>query len=363
MCDAVTIADAQLYRYCLPLTEPLPVGTRTLTERRGLLLCVTDEEGRTGWGEAAPLPGFSPETLDEATDEAHELRAALSGLRLPDADLDAVLRAVPTADRLSSVQFAVESAVVELVAARWEMSGAQVLGGTAGTVALNALITAADTELDAAAERVRRAGYRAVKLKVGRADVDTDVGRVRQLHAALGTDVGLRLDANRGWTWEEAVAFAEAVDAVPIEYIEEPLRAPDRLRDLAERTGLPIALDETTREWSTEALPAELPVRAVVLKPTLIGGVSETRKWVEWARRHNADPVISASYESGVGLRMLVALAAASSDVPAGVSTYTRLADDVLRPRLSLDGARVDVAQLDRSSVERTLLDVLTPRS
>jgi O-succinylbenzoate synthase len=83
---------------------------------------------------------------------------------------------------------------------------------------------------------------------------------------------------------------------------------------------------------------------------------------VEWAQRRNADPVISASYESGVGLRMLVALAAAYSDVPAGLSTYTRLADDVLRPRLSLDGAWVEVAPLDQSSVERRLLDVLTPR-
>jgi len=363
MCDAVTIADVQFYHYGLPLTEPLSVGTRTLTDRRGLLLCVTDEAGRTGWGEAAPLPGFSSETLDEVTAQARQLRAPLSGLHVPDADLDAVLHAVPTADdRLPSVQFAVESAVVEVLGARRETSAAQVLGGTADTVALNALITAADTDFDAAAKRVRRAGYRAVKLKVGRTDVETDVQRVRQLHAALGNHVGLRLDANRKWDWEEAVAFAEALDTIPIAYIEEPLRAPDRLPDFVAQTRLPVALDETTREQAPEDLPADLSVRAVVLKPTLLGGIEKTRRWAGWARRRNAEPVMSASYESGVGLRMLVALAAAYSDVPAGLSTYARLADDVLRPRLSFDGAEVDVAQLDQSSVDRDLLDVLTPR-
>lgn len=355
----MTIADARLYRYRLPLAEPLPVGDRTLTERRGLLLRVTDENGAEGWGEAAPLPGFSPESLDEATDHAHRLRARLVGLDLPAPDVDAVLRALPTLDGPPSVRFAGESAVVELMAAHHGGSVPRVLGGTSGTVALNALLTAGDADFEAAAEQVRRAGYRAVKLKVGRAAVEADVRRVRRLHAALGSAVALRLDANRKWEWEEAVSFADAVGDVPIEYVEEPLRAPDGLRDLVARTGLSVALDETTREGAPEDVPPGLPVRAVVLKPTLLGGIAETRRWAAWARRRDAAPVLSASYESGIGLRMLVGLAGALSDVAVGLSTYTRLAADVLRPRLSLEGAEVDVEQAYASAVDRSAVRLL----
>jgi O-succinylbenzoate synthase len=357
----VTIADARLYRYRLPLTEALPVGDRTLTERCGLLLCVTGEAGEEGWGEVAPLPGFSPETLEEATAQARRVRAVLPGLGVPEADLDAALRAVPAENWSSSVRFAAESAVVELIAAVRRTTVARVLGGHTGTVAMNALIPSSEVDLDAAADRIRRAGYRAVKLKVGRADIETDARRVRQLHGGLGGDVALRLDANRKWTREEAVAFAEALGGVPIEYVEEPLSTPTDLPSFANRTGLPVALDETTRERSPEEVPADLPVRAVVLKPALLGGIANTRRWAEWARHRNAEPVISASYESGVGLRMLVALAASFSEAPAGLSTYDRLTADVLRPRLPLAGADVEVARVGRSTVDRGALEMLAP--
>ena len=357
----MTIADARLYRYRLPLTGPLPAGDRTLTERRGLLLCVTGEEGGEGWGEAAPLPGFSPETLKEATTQARRLRAALPGLDVPGADLEAALRAVPTGNWFPAVQFAAESAVVEGMAAVRGTSVAQLLGKRTGTVPMNALIPSSETDLDAVADQIRRAGYRAVKLKVGRADVETDARRVRQLHAVLGNDIALRLDANRKWTWGEAVAFAEALGDVPIEYVEEPLPAPTDLPSLIDRTGLPVALDETTRERSPEEVPADLPVRAVVLKPTLLGGIVTTRRWAKWARHRNAEPVISASYESGVGLRMLVALAASLSETPAGLSTYGRLAADVLCPRLPLEGANVDVEQVGTSTVDRAAIEALAP--
>lgn len=354
----MTIADVRLYRYRLPLTEPLPVGGHTLTERRGLLLCLTDDDGHEGWGDAAPLPGFSPESLDEAVSRARELEATFAGIGVPGPDLGAILRALPTDDLPPSVRFAVESAAVELAAAGQGSSVSRVLGETSRPVALNALITEADTDLGAAAERVRRAGYRAVKLKVGRADIEDDVRRVRELYAALGEEVGLRLDANRKWVLEEAVAFAGALGDVPIEYVEEPLRNPAHLPELAERMTLPIALDETTRECDPEDLPADFPVRAVVLKSTLLGGIAEARRWAGWAHERNADPVVSASYESGVGLRMLVALAGSLSTAPAGLSTYARLADDVLRTRLPLDGATASVEQVYTSDVNRS---VLTP--
>jgi o-succinylbenzoate synthase len=352
----VRIADAQLFRYRLPLREPLAVGDHTLTARRGLLLRVQGAGGAEGWGEAAPLPGFSRESLADAVAQARRLAAELPGTDQPEAGLDALLRGLPGADLPPSVRFAAESAVVELWAARRETTVGDVLGGGAETIALNALITDDGSDLEAEAEGARVVGYRAVKLKVGRRSVEADVHRVRTLHRVLGAEVGLRLDANRAWTVEEATAFADALGDLPLSYVEEPLRDPTRLPELVDATGLPVALDETTREEEPGPLPDALPLRAVVLKPTLLGGLTAAQRWAQWARERGAVPVVSASYESGGGLRMLAVLAATLSEAPAGLSTYACLAADVLTPRLPLDGARVSVADLYAPTVDRSAL-------
>jgi O-succinylbenzoate synthase len=102
-------------------------------------------------------------------------------------------------------------------------------------------------------------------------------------------------------------------------------------------------------------------VAAVILKPTLIGGLSVTRRWARRARAVGASVVISSAYESGVGTRILVALAAACSDVPVGLSTYTQLEDDVLRPRLALEGPTVAPEQVYEGSVQFSRLRPVEP--
>ena len=219
-------------------------------------------------------------------------------------------------------------------------------------MALNALLMGAPDALRAEAERVQTAGYRAAKLKVGRRALKEEARLVRALHAQWGDAVAIRLDANRAWTWDEARAFAEALGGVPIEYIEEPLADPAKLPDLAAATGLPIALDESIQDGTVQALADHRYARAAVLKPMLTGGLRAAQQWAADAERLGMTPVLSASYESGVGMQALVALAATLSagDVPVGLDTYRRLASDVLAPRLSIGGATVCVR------------DVLNPR-
>jgi O-succinylbenzoate synthase len=108
---------------------------------------------------------------------------------------------------------------------------------------------------------------------------------------------------------------------VSVAYIEEPLANPEGIPRFIEDTEFPVALDETTRERVPEDLENWEDVVAVVLKPTLLGGVPTVQEWVRSARAVGATPVFSAAYETGVGIRMLVALAAVYSNAPAGFST------------------------------------------
>jgi O-succinylbenzoate synthase len=359
----VRLAGFRLYRYDLPLTEPLELKLTTLRRREGLLVELAGDGGAGGWGEAAPLPGFSSESLDEAAVQLRDLargmldRAMTADLPAPHGSLARELDAMGLAP---SARFGFELALWSLHAAGSGKALPQVLAERPrASVPISALISSPDRAVEEA-RSARAAGYEAVKLKVGGRDVEEDVELARAVRGALGEAVTLRLDANRAWGLEEAVRFARATADLAFEYVEEPLADTARLSSLARDHGLPVALDESLSEIEPEELEDHGYARAVVLKPTLLGGMTRTLRFARVATRLGARPVLSSAYETGVGTSALVALAAVVGDeeVPAGLDTYRRLAGDVLEPRLELPAPRVDVRALfvGRREIERRQL-------
>lgn len=334
------ISGFELYRYTLPLTGPLTLGGATLSRREGILLRLFADGEAEGWGEASPLPGFSRESLEEVVGQLHDFVP-----RLLDREVTVDWPEVGADPLAPSVRFAVELAVCNLLAAASGSTLPDVLSPSAGKkVRVNALLDGPPEYVLEEARRVREAGYRAFKLKVGSRDVREDAALVRELRDLLGGGAILRLDANRAWGYEEATEFARAVAGTGFEYVEEPLADAVRLPGLVRETGLPVALDESLAGMEPEDLGRHPHARAVVLKPTLIGGISRALRFAGEAERLGMRSVVSAAYETGVGTAALVALAAAigGGRSPAGLDTYRRLADDVVSPRLELPAPEVD---------------------
>lgn len=351
----VTIADVDLYRYELPFAGPVQLDGSLMQCRRGLLVRVVSNEGHVGWGEAAPLPGFSDESLEEVVRWAKRTLPRWTGTALhrSESSVDSVLRGFRLEDRCpASLRFGWESAVLDLIAAQRGIPIQGVLGPSRSTIEVNGLI---EDPLDRGVEQsieLREVGYRTVKVKVGRGPVAEEIDAVREIGREIGEEVSLRLDANQAWSVETAVDFAKEITGVEVDYLEEPLADPSRLGTFARRAEFPIALDETTRERSPTILNEVNGVTTVVLKPTLLGGVCQTRRWSQVADENDVMVVLSASYESGIGHRMLVALAATGPDVPAGLSTYDRLAADVLTPRFPLNQPIIEVVSMKRKSLQ-----------
>ena len=100
----------------------------------------------------------------------------------------------------------------------------------------------------AAAARDRVAdGFWTLKIKVG-TDAATDVARVRAVRDAVGPDVTIRLDANQGWTPDEAVTVIRALEDADlgVEFVEQPVLGEDveGLARVRARVGLPVMADE-----------------------------------------------------------------------------------------------------------------------
>jgi o-succinylbenzoate synthase len=149
---------------------------------------------------------------------------------------------------------------------------------------------------------------------------------------------------------DAALTFARRIEGVRLDYLEEPLRDPADLAVLWFDTRLPLALDESLENTEPADLQGKGFAAAAVLKPTLLGGVARTLRFATQAHALGIRPVLSGAFESGVAMRGHVALAAATGAAPAGLDPYTRLAADVLAPRLPLDRPRVDVPSLFRTA-------------
>lgn len=341
------VTGFDLYRFRLPLTGPLVLRGATLTHREGLLLRLEGEGGASGWGEASPLPGFSPESLPDAASGLRSLAASIVGQGLTDewigADGELALL-LDSIELAPSVRFGLELAAWNLYAASIDAALPAVISpGYRPTVPVNGLLAGSSEEVLEGARRMRDAGYEAVKLKVGKGTVVQDAGLVRAVKEALGEGVSLRLDANRAWSLAEARAFIRSVEGLRIEYIEEPLADPAGLGEFAQESSIPVALDESLVGMEPESLVEHRYTGAVVIKPSLLGGISRVMRLAERAVSLGMRPVISSAYETGVGTSALLALAAAVGDeeIPAGLDTYRRLASDVIEPRLPLPAPRL----------------------
>lgn len=296
------------------LVRPFANARERWAERESLIVTLSDEDGQHGDGEAAPLPGFSRDTLAEAEQALRECPHALIE--------DIAERCFSDPQRLElelprlgvvaspSARFALESALVGLVAARGGQAPWSLLRDPSApaqpAVPLAQLVDIARAEEEV--EAALQSGYGAVKLKLG-----TELGFARELdvlarlRARFGFDWALRLDANQSFEPEQAEARLQALSAFNPEFVEEPTRAP---RQPGSAPPVPIALDESLTlptELDEQAL-LERNVRVLILKPTLLGGISVTQAFVARARLLGLDWVLSHTFESSLGYGWLKTL-------------------------------------------------------
>ena len=337
----------KLFHYSLPLTEPLCLLGHEMHGRTGLILRLHDENDGTsvgdnyGDGEIAPLPGMHPETLSEAETQ---IRDYLSGNSLPvtcsaalfgsvNFGLDMALRTMFQNPNVSKFHSFKETAGNDPKPSKIDFKG-QIFP-------VNGLAVGSGTVLEMECEELRNGGFKAVKLKVGRLTILQDIERVRLARKILGDEIALRLDANRAWEWEDALKFAEAVQDFNIEYCEEPLLDSNKLEQLHLQTGMPLALDETlwyapTPKSDTPAKHVSLSgIRALILKPSILGGWNNTKMWIEHAQKNGIHCVLSSCFESGLGLNWIAFMAneLLSEKFPAGLDTSKWFEQDLIEPR------------------------------
>lgn len=322
--------NAKIYRYQLPMNAGVILRHRPLTQREGLIIHLT-ENGKEGWGEIAPLPYFSQESLLQAeTQLRHWLAKWLTEPLQNGKNCEQNNRLscqLYTLDRLlPSVAFGVSCALAELENSLNEQ----------GEFRTTPLCQSNDHSPEALYDRLQQNGNnneKIAKMKVGLNSPQQD-GKLaeRFLHAI--PELQLRLDANRMWSIEHVREFARQIspkNRPRIQFIEEPCQTPLLSCQFAQENQIAIAWDETVREPYFE-VKKQPYVTAIVLKPTLIGSISHCISLIKQAHQQGMLAVISSSLESSLGLTQLARLAYQyTPNTLSGLDTLNTMQTQLLR--------------------------------
>ncbi len=198
-------------------------------------------------------------------------------------------------------------------------------------------------EMLARLEEKLQAGFHCVKLKIGAIDFFKELDLVKRIRDVYSREqVELRVDANGGFSPEDAMSRLEALAKYDIHSIEQPIKQHQwpRMAQLCQNTPLPIALDEeligVNVRSMKEALLDTIRPQYIILKPSLHGGIYGCNEWIELARQRGIGSWITSALESNVGLNAIAHYAAKvyGPDVkmPQGLGTGQLFTDNIPMP-------------------------------
>ena len=211
--------------FSIPFRKPYVTSQGVFDTRYGLLLFLHGDNGSVGMGEASPVGAGSREEVKAVGTALGQIAPQL----LATEPLSATgMPPLPEWNAPPVLRFGIETALLDLRGKALVRNVSELLNGAAKSLPVNALI-AAETPKEAASEakEAANAGFGSIKLKVGLESAELDEALVSAVRQAVGTEIKVRIDANRKWGLPEAVAGLRCLEQYDIEYVEDPLKGND----------------------------------------------------------------------------------------------------------------------------------------
>ncbi len=225
---------------------PFTIATGTMDHAQNVFIRVHTDGGFYGVGECSAFPMIVGETQDTCLILAREFAKLWAG---KDA-LDISARLQQLHDFIagnSTIKSAFDMALHDIAAKNAGLPLYKFLGGQKRVVESDITVGIASAEdMAAKAAEFKRSGANFLKVKLGKNALD-DIERVKQIREATGNELKIRIDANQGWSFEDAVLALAAMGKYDIEFCEQPMRSwfDDRLPELMKLSPVKIMADES----------------------------------------------------------------------------------------------------------------------
>jgi len=284
--------------------EPFTIATGTMDHAQNVFIRVYTDAGFYGVGECSAFPMIVGETQDTCLVMAREF--AKLWQEQDALDIPARLQQLHdfTAGN-STIKSAFDMALYDIAAKNAGMPLYQYLGGKVREVESDITIGIASPEAMAQkAIAFKQNGANVLKVKLGK-DAPTDVERIRQIRAAVGNDMKIRVDANQGWEFDDAVFALEGISEYDIEFCEQPMRTwyDDRLPELKKRSPVKVMADESVFNHHDARKQIETgSCDYINIKFSKSGGIAEAKKIHDVAAGHGIPCMMGGMLESRIAL-------------------------------------------------------------
>ncbi|MBU4538556.1 MAG: o-succinylbenzoate synthase [Weeksellaceae bacterium] len=292
---------AEYSQYLLNFKRPGGTSRGVLHTKETYFLEIS-ENGRKGTGECGLFRGLS---YDDVPEYEEKLKWLCENINADSAILKEELKHFP------SIWFGYEQAVLNLKYGEDLYFPSKFTSGKS-SIKINGLIWMGDAEfMQQQIEEKLEEGFDCIKLKIG-TDWDSEKEILKKLREKFPKkDLELRVDANGGFSFEEAKIVLQELADLEIHSIEQPIKARNvkDMKALCRETPTPVALDEELIgiidfDTKKELLETIKP-QYIILKPSLIGGFSGTDEWIFLAENLNIGWWITSALESNIGLNAI----------------------------------------------------------
>ena len=303
MQNKLTITHIDIYRFSIPM-EPFTIATGTMDHAQNVFIRVHTNAGFYGVGECSAFPMIVGETQDTCLVMGREFAKLWIG---QDAlDIPARLQQLHnfTAGN-TTIKSAFDIALHDIAAKNADLPLYQFLSGKKREVESDITIgIAGPATMALKALDFKASGANILKVKLGKNAIE-DVERIRQIRDAVGPEMKIRVDANQGWSFGDAVFALEALGDYDIEFCEQPMRTwyDDLLPELMQLSPVKIMADESVyNHHDARRQINSQSCHFINIKMSKSGGLFEARKIHDEAASHSIACMMGGMLESRIAL-------------------------------------------------------------
>ncbi|QNM86859.1 o-succinylbenzoate synthase [Polaribacter pectinis] len=316
-----------------------PSGTsRGILRTKETWFIILEKNGKIGIGETGLFRGLS---IDDVPNYEEKIKWVCNNINLGLHNLLKELCEFP------SIQFGLEQAFLSLESNNsFELFPSEFTRGEQA-IPINGLVWMGEKEfMKNQIKEKLKTGFSCIKMKIGAIDFESEIELLKSIRKEFSSnEIELRVDANGAFNPNEALEKLEILSELEIHSIEQPIKQGQiqEMAELCSKTPLPIALDEEligvfSFENKRKLLETIKP-QFIISKPSLIGGFSGSKDWIQLAENNNADWWITSALESNIGLNAIAQFTyTLQSKLPQGLGTGGLFTNNFESPLEVLNG-------------------------
>lgn len=309
------ITDIKVYQIGIPLRKTFKTSVRSSKRIENIIINVFLEDGKVGYGEAAPhtfVTGETQESIRAAI--LKHIKPAIVGLDIE--NMEEVMSCISNSILGNTgAKAAVDIAIYDLYGQYLNRPLHEVLGGKKESIESDITISINNIEqMKKDCLEAIQNGYKTLKIKLG-SNYNDDIKRIMEIRKTVGTEIKLRLDANQAWKPKDAVRIINKMEdkGLDIELVEQPVHFQDigGMAFVTKNVLTPILADESVVQVrdAIEIIKAHA-ADLINIKLMKTGGIYNAIKICHIAEAYGIECMIGCMLESKISIGAAAHLAA-----------------------------------------------------